>query len=157
MLQKLIFGFLLSVVIREFDLLRLSYCSIPLMGSQNILKSGPLYIYHVQLLQFPSLCEKGFYSELFWSVVSRIRTEYGEKLRISPYSVRMRENADQNNSEYGQFLRSDSYSFAQQYNFCAIKCSNVFKEHLSVTVSVSNQEFARVQESFLKFISCSFK
>ena len=27
-------------------------------------------------------------------------------LRIYPYSVRMRENADQNNSEYGHFLRS---------------------------------------------------
>ena len=39
---------------------------------------------------------------------SRIRTEYGEILRISPYSVRMRENADQNNSEYEQFSRSDS-------------------------------------------------
>ena len=26
---------------------------------------------------------------------SRIRTEYGEILRISPYSVRMRENTDQ--------------------------------------------------------------
>ena len=25
---------------------------------------------------------------------------------ISPYSVRMRENTDQNNSEYGHFLRS---------------------------------------------------
>ena len=38
---------------------------------------------------------------------SRIRTEYGEILRISPNSVRMPENADQNNSEYGNFLRSD--------------------------------------------------
>ena len=37
----------------------------------------------------------------------RIRTKYGEILRISPYSVRMRENVDQNNSEYGHFLRSD--------------------------------------------------
>ena len=27
-------------------------------------------------------------------------------LRISPYSVRMRENVNQNNSEYGHFLRS---------------------------------------------------
>ena len=27
--------------------------------------------------------------------------------RISPYSVRMRENTDQNNSEYGHFLRSE--------------------------------------------------
>ena len=30
-------------------------------------------------------------------------------LSISPYSVRMRENADQNNSEYGHFLRSENY------------------------------------------------
>ena len=31
-------------------------------------------------------------------------------LRISPYSVRMRENTDQNNFEYGHFLRSDCKS-----------------------------------------------
>ena len=49
------------------------------------------------------------YSELFWSAFSRIRTEYGEIRRISPYSVRMRENADENNSEYGHFLRSVNY------------------------------------------------
>ena len=29
-------------------------------------------------------------------------------LRIAPYSVRMRENTDQNNYEYGHFSRSDS-------------------------------------------------
>ena len=28
---------------------------------------------------------------------------------ISPYSVRMRENIDQNNFEYERFLRSDTY------------------------------------------------
>ena len=49
--------------------------------------------------------KKRQYSELFWSVFSRIRTEYGEIL-ISPYSVRIRENTDQNNSEYDHFLRS---------------------------------------------------
>ena len=31
----------------------------------------------------------------FWSVFSRIRTEYGEILRISLHSIRMRENMDQ--------------------------------------------------------------
>ena len=31
----------------------------------------------------------------FWSVFSRIRTKYGEILRICPYSVRIRENTDQ--------------------------------------------------------------
>ena len=43
-----------------------------------------------------ALRKKCLFSELFWSVFSR----------ISPYSVRMRENADQNNSEYGQFPHS---------------------------------------------------
>ena len=51
--------------------------------------------------------EKCPYSELFWSAFFRIRTEYGEIRTISPYSVQMRKNADQNNSEYGHFLRSD--------------------------------------------------
>ena len=53
-----------------------------------------------------SLREKCPYSKLFLSAFSRIRTEYGEILRISPYSVRMRGNADQNNFEYRHFLRS---------------------------------------------------
>ena len=35
------------------------------------------------------------HSELFWSVFFHIRTEYGEILRISPYSVRMWEIAEQ--------------------------------------------------------------
>ena len=54
-----------------------------------------------------SLREKCPYLELFWSAFSRIRTKYGEILSISPYSVRMHENVDQNNSEYGLFLRND--------------------------------------------------
>ena len=52
------------------------------------------------------LREKCPYSELFWSVFSCIRTEYGEILHIPPYSVRMRKNKDQGNSEYRHFLRS---------------------------------------------------
>ena len=54
-----------------------------------------------------TLGENCSYSELFWSVLSCIWTGYGEILRISPYSVRIRENTDQNNSEYGHFSRSD--------------------------------------------------
>ena len=49
-------------------------------------------------------CKKCRYSELLWSVFSSIWTEYGEIGRISPYSIRMRENADQNNFEYEPFL-----------------------------------------------------
>ena len=42
-------------------------------------------------------------SELFCSAFPHIRTEYREIQNISPYPVRMRENTEQNNSEYGQF------------------------------------------------------
>ena len=57
-------------------------------------------------LKRSTLREKCPYSELLWSVFSHIRTAYGEIRSISPYSVRMRENADHNNSDYGHFLRS---------------------------------------------------
>ena len=50
-----------------------------------------------------TLREKCPYLEFFCSVFSPIRTEYGETLCISPYSVRMWENTDQKNSEYGLF------------------------------------------------------
>ena len=53
-----------------------------------------------------SLRKKCPNSELFWSVFSRIRSEYGEVPHISPYSVWMWEETDQNNSEYGYFPRS---------------------------------------------------
>ena len=53
-----------------------------------------------------SLREKCPYSEFFCSVYSSIRTEYREIQSVSPYSVQMRENMDQKNSEY--FFRSVS-------------------------------------------------
>ena len=69
----------------------------------------------------PKLREKCPYLELFWPVFSRIRPEYGEILRISPYlvrispySVRMRENVDQSNSEDGHFLPSAKSSSLEQ-------------------------------------------
>ena len=53
-----------------------------------------------------TLREKCLYSEIFWSVFSRIWSEYGEILRISPSSVQMRENMDQKDSERRHFSRS---------------------------------------------------
>ena len=58
-----------------------------------------------------TLREKCRYSEFFWFVFSRIWTEYGDMLRISPSSMRMREIRDQKNSEYGHFSRSVRYSY----------------------------------------------
>ena len=54
-----------------------------------------------------TLRKKCSYLELLRSIFSRIRTKYREILRISLYLVRMRENTDQNNVEYGGFSRSD--------------------------------------------------
>ena len=54
-----------------------------------------------------ALREKYPYSKLFWSAFSRIRTEYREIRSICKNSVQMRENADQNNSEY--FSSSEAY------------------------------------------------
>ena len=63
--------------------------------------------------------EKCLYSEFFWSVFSRIQTEYGEVLRICPYSVRMQENTDQKNSEYGHYSSSVSpYIYVLQGHKC---------------------------------------
>ena len=66
--------------------------------------------------------EKCSYQEFFWSLFSQIQTGYGDlfkgknndvilkvfllNLNKSPYSVQMRENTDQNNSEYGHFSHS---------------------------------------------------
>ena len=46
------------------------------------------------------------YLELFLSLLLGIRTEYGNILRISPYSVRIRKIIDHKNSENGHFSRS---------------------------------------------------
>ena len=61
-----------------------------------------------------TLREKCPYSRFFWSVFSCLRTEYGEMRSFSPYSVRIRENTDQKNSEYGHFSRSVSFSIIFQ-------------------------------------------
>ena len=44
----------------------------------------------------------------FWSLFIRIRTEYGEILRISLYSARIWENTDQKNLVFGHFSLSES-------------------------------------------------
>ena len=66
-----------------------------------------------------TLREKCPYLEFFWSVFSRSQTEYGEILRISPYSVQIRENTDQKNSDYGHL----SHSVTNYYLFLINRCT----------------------------------
>ena len=55
-----------------------------------------------------ALCEKYPYSEIFWSLFSRIWTEYGDLLCKCPNSLKIRENVDEKNFECAHFLRSGS-------------------------------------------------
>ena len=72
------------------------------------LTSLSLFPFHISpaVTRISTLRKKCPYSDLFWSAFFRIRTEYGEIRSISLYSVQIRENADQNNSEYGHFSHS---------------------------------------------------
>ena len=78
----------------------------------TLLNWGIIHLLRIQILPKTKISDrltlrkKCPYLELFWSAFSLIRTEYGEMLSISPYSVSMWENADQNNSEYGHLLHS---------------------------------------------------
>ena len=76
--------------------------------------SGNEVLLILTLRKLFTLYKKCPYSELFWSAFSCIPTEYGEIRSISPYSVRMRENVDQNNSEYGHFSRSLTDQLSEQ-------------------------------------------
>ena len=89
--------------------------------NRSKLKYGPMklkaYEKFIRMIELGaiSLRKMFSYSELFWSAFSRIRTEYGEIRSISPYSVQMGENADQNNPKYGHFLCNISL---QTKGFC---------------------------------------
>ena len=93
----------------QMDFLK-SYCNYCTLISQIIQSPNKLMTWTLweilQFFQWITVHKKCPSSELFWSVFSRIWTEYGQILHISTYLFRMRENADQNNSEFGHFSRS---------------------------------------------------
>ena len=105
--------------VRDTENLKYQELTVSLLGVYKIPDRKSLRIKYQQWLSIntnqsvnealhakTSFCVKCPHPELFWSAFSLIQTEYEEILRISPHSVGMRENTDQNNSEYGHFLRS---------------------------------------------------
>ena len=78
------------------------------------------------LIQF----KKCQYSELFWSVFSHIWTEYEKILSIFPYSVQMRQNTDQNNTDYGHFSRSASFQNSKNPS-----CINILRKNFKISNS----------------------
>ena len=111
-------------------------------------------------LQSSWMREKCHFSELFWSVFSSIWTKWGQILSISPHSVRMRENADQNNSEYGQFLRTQYFSFFEGIELIRkSSCSHPLHEiclFYCKRVIAATHSF-RLTAAFLQSKNCSKK
>ena len=76
-----------------------------------------------------TLGKKCPYSELFWSVFTRIWTEYGEIRHMSPYSVQIMENMDQSNSKYETFSRNMKLS----WSCCVALCCSITTAQLHST------------------------
>ena len=104
----------------------------------------------IKSFQSHALCEKCRYSELFWSVFSRIQIEYGEILRISAYSVQMRENRDQNNSKYRHFSRSDVFKAPSRLFPNAFKTASKLLQDLSRKTALVDTFSRRLQDISLK-------
>ena len=89
----------------------------------------------------------------FWSVFSRLRTEYGQILRISLNSVRMRENTDQKKNPYldtfhavNILITSDplsckqSFRRANYWSYYWLHCTNKVFTQLSLTSNLWNKK-----------------
>ena len=88
------------------NMLFMHFLNLFLMG--NFIKQAWLYVTGMWFLGALTLCKKCSYSELFWSAFSR-RDSAGN-------AVLMRENADQNNSEYRHFSRSVEFTSWVSWN-----------------------------------------
>ena len=80
--------------------------SVPFLYPPKTMENPWFFYDFIMYKKGTSLREKYQYSKFFWSVLSHIQIEYGEIRSISPYSVWMRGNSHQKNSEYEHFSRS---------------------------------------------------
>ena len=109
-----------------------------------------------------ALRKKSPHSEFFWSVSSRIWTEYRETRSIFPYSIRMKENKDQKNSKYGHFSCSEVFIFQLKCCFKSILGKNpIFLSAESFLFVLEMKHFLKCYFSkklpqCKKYIGCTF-
>ena len=73
-----------------------------IVNTLKLLTISPSYMFD-RVLKIPLILHDDCpYSEFFWSVFSRIQTEYRDLPCKSPYTVQMQEKTDQKCSEYRQ-------------------------------------------------------
>ena len=75
-----------------------TYSRITAQKNEEILNGKLHFLFSVYKLN------NDYLSEFIWFVFSRTWTEYGERLCISPHSIRMRENAEQKNPRIRTFF-----------------------------------------------------
>ena len=118
----LVVSFLLVVIARHAKSTQNNKFANSLQYLKNKVRYEPLSMWnpYKTFSSFDCLCRIGSFlfqvtvvlrekwpnTEFFWSVFSRIWTEYGNLRRKSPYSVQIRKNTDQKNSVFGHFSRS---------------------------------------------------
>ena len=95
---------------------------------------------------------------VFLVYIFHIRTEYGDLKSKSPHSVRMQENKDQKNSEYGHFLHIESVKVVNVSNkitrttsvFCKCWCFNCQLTTVSKRVLKKLPKYSRSIEAYLE-------
>ena len=104
--------------------MRFHFCKVFAIVENRMVFVKMWFANHSRWLPIKLHCEKS----------ARIRSFYGSYLlRISPYSVRMRENTDQKNSKYGHIDAFESLS-----NLVSDNC------HISLFIrSISNQRSSK--------------
>ena len=117
---------------------------------KNSIVSRTLIIAKKQLLILV-LRGKCPYSELFWSVFSRILTECGEVRCISPYSVRMWENRTRITANTDTFYASECGYF--HIRVARITCEIGFE----LTINVHFAEVIKTVDIVLLYLSLSMK
>ena len=115
---------LVSVLVIFPSFLIFSCCFIYLKARQINCKIWETWKTFV-LLHAAPMREKCLYLEFYRPIFSRIWTEYGEILSISPYSIWMPENTEQKNTEYRHFSKSAPHAITRTSNWHSSLNSNI--------------------------------
>ena len=142
--------------------------------STKLIKEHPFSAFakvsdRVSDLSYPlTLRKKCPYLEFLWSIFSRIWTEYGEIWSIYSYSVQMRENTDQEISEYRQFSRSvihtrmwafqwvKNISFADALNGWSVKWTDFSHKRIIGNILIRNGKTFRFLLLWCGALICEF-
>ena len=96
---------------------------------------------HLKLKSVPML-QEAYYSHFIMHCVKRVRIQSysGSHFRIwsiSSYSVRIRKNADQNNSKYGHFSHSDNLFLSYAVTLTSLRRARFVELQVSWTMTLT--------------------